>query len=29
MLSGTIVLMPGILYPIWRLVIIGSGWASR
>ncbi len=25
MLSGTIVLMPGILYPIWRLVIIGSG----
>ena len=25
MLSGTVVLMPGILYPIWRLVIIGSG----
>jgi branched-chain amino acid transport system permease protein len=25
MLSGTIVLMPGILYPVWRLVIIGSG----
>lgn len=24
-LSGTIVLMPGILYPVWRLVIIGSG----
>jgi branched-chain amino acid transport system permease protein len=24
-LSGTIVLMPGILYPVWRLVIIGTG----
>jgi branched-chain amino acid transport system permease protein len=23
--SGTIVLMPGLLYPVWRLVIIGSG----
>ncbi|MEP7032151.1 MAG: branched-chain amino acid ABC transporter permease [Pseudolabrys sp.] len=23
--SGTVVLMPGILYPIWRLVIISSG----
>src|SRR5215510_3754190 len=26
-LSGSIVLMPGILYPVWRLVIIGSGLA--
>lgn len=25
--SGTIVLMPGFLYPVWRLVIIGSGLA--
>lgn len=25
--SGTIVLMPGLLYPVWRLVIIGSGLA--
>src|SRR2546423_1915127 len=25
MLSGSVVLMPGILYPVWRLVIIGSG----
>src|SRR5215216_6995144 len=24
-LSGSVVLMPGILYPVWRLVIIGSG----
>jgi len=23
--SGSVVLMPGLLYPIWRLVIIGSG----
>src|SRR4051812_46256019 len=23
--SGSVVLMPGILYPVWRLVIIGSG----
>jgi len=23
--SGSIVLMPGLLYPVWRLVIIGSG----
>src|ERR1043165_4058938 len=27
MFSGSIVLMPGILYPVWRLVIIGSGLA--
>src|SRR5262249_41883610 len=26
-LSGSIVLMPGILYPVWRLVIIASGLA--
>src|ERR1043165_1443712 len=25
--SGSVVLMPGILYPVWRLVIIGSGLA--
>ena len=25
--SGTIVLIPGLLYPVWRLVIIGSGLA--
>jgi branched-chain amino acid transport system permease protein len=25
--SGAIVLMPGLLYPVWRLVIIGSGIA--
>jgi len=25
MFSGSVVLMPGILYPVWRLVIIGSG----
>ncbi len=25
--SGTIVLMPGLLYPVWRLLIIGSGLA--
>src|SRR5256714_1915990 len=25
MLSGSIVLMPGILYPVWRIVIISSG----
>ena len=25
--SGSIVLMPGLLYPVWRLVIIGSGLA--
>src|SRR2546430_2268885 len=24
-LSGSVLLMPGILYPVWRLVIIGSG----
>jgi len=24
-LSGSVALMPGILYPVWRLVIIGSG----
>ena len=23
--SGSVVLMPGMLYPVWRLVIIGSG----
>ena len=27
MFSGSIVLMPGLLYPVWRLVIIGSGLA--
>src|SRR6187401_792604 len=27
MFSGSVVLMPGILYPVWRLVIIGSGIA--
>src|SRR6185295_2476986 len=27
MFSGTVVLMPGILYPVWRLAIIGSGFA--
>ncbi|KAF0230430.1 MAG: branched-chain amino acid transport system permease [Beijerinckiaceae bacterium] len=26
-LTGAIVLMPGLLYPVWRLVIIGSGLA--
>jgi branched-chain amino acid transport system permease protein len=26
-LSGTVMLAPGLLYPIWRLVIIGSGLA--
>ena len=26
-LSGAVVLMPGLLYPVWRLVIIGSGLA--
>ena len=25
--SGSVVLMPGLLYPVWRLVIIGSGLA--
>ena len=25
MFSGSIVLMPGLLYPVWRLVIIASG----
>ncbi|HVG50590.1 MAG TPA: branched-chain amino acid ABC transporter permease [Xanthobacteraceae bacterium] len=25
--SGAVVLMPGLLYPVWRLVIIGSGLA--
>src|SRR4051794_3914940 len=25
--SGSVVLMPGLLYPVWRLVIIGSGFA--
>src|SRR5215470_14740658 len=24
-LAGSVVLMPGLLYPVWRLVIIGSG----
>ena len=24
-LSGSVVLMPGLLYPVWRLVIIASG----
>lgn len=27
MLSGSVTLMPGILYPVWRLVIIGAGLA--
>lgn len=27
MFSGVVVLMPGLIYPIWRLVIIGSGLA--
>lgn len=27
MFSGSVLLMPGLLYPIWRLVIIGSGLA--
>ncbi|MGE3869568.1 MAG: branched-chain amino acid ABC transporter permease [Pseudorhodoplanes sp.] len=27
MFSGSVVLMPGILYPVWRLVIIASGLA--
>jgi branched-chain amino acid transport system permease protein len=27
LLSGVIILMPGLLYPVWRLVIIGSGFA--
>jgi branched-chain amino acid transport system permease protein len=27
MLSGSVVLMPGLLYPVWRLVIIASGLA--
>src|SRR3954464_9032083 len=27
MFSGSVVLMPGILYPVWRLVLIGSGLA--
>jgi branched-chain amino acid transport system permease protein len=27
MLSGVVVLMPGLIYPVWRLVIIGSGLA--
>jgi branched-chain amino acid transport system permease protein len=27
MLSGSVVLMPGLLYPVWRLVVIGSGLA--
>ena len=27
MFSGSVVLMPGILYPVWRLVIIVSGLA--
>jgi branched-chain amino acid transport system permease protein len=26
-LSGVVMLMPGVLYPVWRLVIIGSGLA--
>lgn len=26
-LSGSVALMPGLLYPVWRLVIIGSGLA--
>lgn len=26
-LSGVVVLMPGLIYPVWRLVIIGSGLA--
>src|SRR5947209_19575164 len=28
MLSGSVGLIPGILYPVWRLVIIGSGLAT-
>src|SRR5256714_6621381 len=28
MLSGSVVLMPGILYPVWRLLIISSGLAG-
>src|SRR6267378_4342932 len=28
MLSGSVVLMPGLLYPVWRLVIIASGLAA-
>jgi branched-chain amino acid transport system permease protein len=27
MFSGVVVLMPGLIYPVWRLVIIGSGLA--
>jgi len=27
-LSGSVVLMPGMLYPVWRLVIIGSGLSA-
>ncbi len=27
MFSGSVALMPGLLYPVWRLVIIGSGLA--
>lgn len=27
MLSGSVVLMPGLLYPVWRLVVIGAGVA--
>jgi branched-chain amino acid transport system permease protein len=27
MFSGSVVLMPGLLYPVWRLVVIGSGLA--
>ena len=27
LLSGAVVLLPGLLYPVWRLVIIGSGLA--
>jgi branched-chain amino acid transport system permease protein len=27
MLSGSVALMPGLLYPVWRLVIIGAGLA--
>lgn len=27
MLSGSVTLMPGVLYPVWRLVIIGAGLA--
>jgi branched-chain amino acid transport system permease protein len=28
MLSGSVVLMPGLLYPVWRLVIIATGLAT-